>query len=76
VEIKIGIKNIGRELSIEATETTKEITDAVAKAVAEPQGVLVLTDERGRKLLIPGAGIGYLEIGEEHHRRVGFNITE
>jgi hypothetical protein len=76
VEIKIGIQNIGRELTIEAKGTAQEINDSLAKAISDPNGILTLIDDRGRKLLVPAAGIAYLEIGEENHRRVGFNITE
>ena len=34
--------------------------------------VLTLTDNRGRRVMIPGDKIAYLELGEENARRVGF----
>jgi len=34
--------------------------------------VLTLTDERGRKLIVPARTIGYLDLGQEHARPVGF----
>ena len=45
-----------------------------AKAVAD-DGLLSLTDERGRKVLVPASRIAYLEIGQEHVRRVGFGAV-
>ena len=37
--------------------------------------MLVLTDTHGRKVLVPAASIGYVDIGEESARRVGFGST-
>ncbi len=31
-----------------------------------------MTDERGRKVLIPAAKIAYVDLGEENARHVGF----
>ena len=44
---------------------------ALEAAVAD-EAVLTLTDDRGRKVLIPASRIAYLELGQEAARRVGF----
>ena len=36
---------------------------------------LVLTDEKGRKVLIPATQIAYVELGSEHARAVGFGAV-
>jgi hypothetical protein len=71
VEVKIGIQNIGREIVLESTQDA----DAVAKVVGEAltKGTeLRLTDEKGRLVIIPANALGYVEIGAEEARRVGF----
>ncbi len=71
MEIKVGVQHVNREVVVETTETAVVVEKAFAKAL-ETGGLLTLTDERGRKILLPAAQIGYLDIGEENSRRVGF----
>ncbi|MBP1135535.1 hypothetical protein JOE31_001767 [Arthrobacter sp. PvP023] len=71
MEVKIGIQNIGREIVLESAQDA----DAVAKLVEESitkGSELRLTDEKGRVILIPANVLGYVEIGAEEARRVGF----
>ena len=71
MEVKIGIQNIGREIVLESAQDA----DAVAKVVGEAitKGTeLRLTDEKGRLIIIPANVLGYVEIGAEETRRVGF----
>jgi hypothetical protein len=71
VEIKIGIQQVSREVVIESTESAASVETAFTEAL-ENAGVLTLTDEHGRKVLIQASSIGYIDIGEENARRVGF----
>src|SRR5690606_37887473 len=50
VEVKIGVQNVARELSIETDQTMEEVGAAVRKALADPQGMLTLTDNKGREI--------------------------
>ena len=71
MEVKIGIQNVGREITLESAQDA----DAVAKVVAEAisKGTeLRLTDEKGRQIIVPATVLGYVEIGAEEVRRVGF----
>ncbi len=71
MEVTIGVQNLARELVIE----TEQSADAVATAVAEALNgapALQLTDSRGRRVIVPTTTIGYVEIGTEEQRRVGF----
>lgn len=72
MEIKIGIQHAGRELALESDLTTEEIEKAVSAALSGKTGLLVLTDEKGRKVLVPSDRLAYVEIGEPTARRVGF----
>lgn len=71
MEIKVGILNVNREVVIESTATAAEVEKDFAKAVKDG-GLFTLTDERGRKVMIPAAQVGYLDLGQESARHVGF----
>lgn len=70
MEITIGIRQVGRELNLETTLTSDEVTAAVEKALGG--SILDITDARGRRVIVPSEAIGYVEIGAEESRRVGF----
>jgi hypothetical protein len=72
VEIRIGIVNGARELSFESNEKIANIEAAVAAALAGSQPYLKLEDDKGKSYLIPTASIGFVEIGNDQARRVGF----
>lgn len=73
MEIKIGVASAPRELVLEVSMTAEELRTAIDEAVAgKTGGVLDLVDERGRRVLVPGAKIAYVEISEPEVRRVGF----
>ncbi len=71
MEIKVGIVHGAREIIVETEEAAADVESAFGKAV-EDNAVLTLTDDRGRKVLIPASRIAYLELGQEAARRVGF----
>ena len=75
MEVKIGVQHSHRELTLESTQTPAEVADAVAKARADPDGVLTLLDEKGRQVIIPAAKLAYIEIAEATQRRVGFTAS-
>ena len=71
MEIKIGIQHAARELNLESNLSAEDIEAAVAAALKDGT-VLTLTDEKDRKVLVPGDKIAYVELGEPTGRRVGF----
>ncbi|MFZ0160784.1 MAG: DUF3107 domain-containing protein [Kineosporiaceae bacterium] len=71
MEVKIGVRDVAREVVLESELSPEAVAAAVSKAI-EGAGMLSLTDEKGRVLLVPGALIGYVEIGAPESRRVGF----
>ena len=71
MEVKIGVQHAPRELTLESAQTPAEVEQAVTEALAK-DGVLTLTDEKGRKVIIPIAKVAYVEIAESANRPFGF----
>ncbi|MBA3420000.1 MAG: DUF3107 domain-containing protein [Geodermatophilaceae bacterium] len=74
MEVKIGVQHSPRELTVDCSQSPAEVEQAVADAIASDSGVLMLTDEKGRKVIVPAARIAYVEIAEADVRRVGFVV--
>lgn len=72
MEVKIGVQFAPRELVLESGQTPDEVAAAVAEALASGEGTLQLTDEKGRKVIVPVAKLAYVEIAEASARPVGF----
>jgi len=73
VEVTIGLQHIARELSVDVDTSTKDLTTQLELALGEgSNGLFELTDTRGRVIVVPAKSIGYVEIGPEETRRVGF----
>jgi hypothetical protein len=70
VEVKIGVQHVARDLVIETDESAETIEKLVGEAL-ESEGVLSLTDNKGRKVLVPTAKLAFVEIGI-HIGQVGF----
>jgi hypothetical protein len=71
VEIKIGVQDTVREVSLDSNDTSEDVIAAVEAALASG-GMLKLIDERGRTVIVPGAKIAYVEVGANTKGRVGF----
>lgn len=72
MEVKIGVLHTPRELVLESNQTHAEVEALVAEAVGATTGVLSLTDERGRRVIVPANLVAYVEIAQADSRRVGF----
>jgi len=71
VEVKIGIQNAARELTIDVEETPDAVEKLVTDAVSG-DGVLNLKDAKGRHLIVPVAKLAYVEIGHGTAGQDGF----
>ena len=71
MDITIGVQNLARELVVESDQTSEEVAGLVSAAL-DGKPFLELRDSRGRRVLVPTSSIGYVEIGSEETRRVGF----
>jgi hypothetical protein len=72
VEVKIGVQFAPRELVLEVGLSPAEVEQSVSEALASDSGVLSLTDDKGRKVIVPVAKLAYVEIAEAQSRPVGF----
>ncbi|MEU6643684.1 DUF3107 domain-containing protein [Saccharomonospora sp. NPDC046836] len=74
MEVKIGIKDTPRELVVSSGQSAEEVEKLVAEALATADGLFRLTDEKGRKYLVPADRIAYVEIAPSDVRKVGFAV--
>lgn len=74
MEVKIGVADSPRELTVATADSPDEVESMVAEAMRNAQGMLTLTDEKGRRYMVPTARVAYVEIGPSDSRRVGFSV--
>lgn len=74
MEVKVGIQHVQREVALETKSTAAAVEEALGEALKDG-GVFTLTDDKGRKVLIPAAQIAYVDLGTEHARPVGFGAV-
>ena len=72
MEIKIGVQNVAREITVQTTASAAEVEKALQAALSTPNGVFRLAGESGTTILIPASAVAYLDLGQEHARQVGF----
>ena len=75
MDVRIGVTQAPRELTIELDEDTDrdELKARVEAALAGASDVLWVTDKRGKDVAIPSAKIAYVELGSaDSDRRIGF----
>ncbi len=71
VEVKIGVQNVARELSVDTDQSADEVQAALAAAVKDG-GVFTLSDTKGRSVVVAADKVAYLSIEAETGRKVGF----
>ena len=71
MEIKIGVQDTAREVSLDSNDTSEQVIAAVQEALSSG-GVLTLVDDRGRTVMVPAAKLAYVEVGASTKGRVGF----
>lgn len=74
MEVKIGIKDAPRELVVSSADTPDEVEKQVAEALNTEDGLFRMSDDKGRKFLVPADRIAYVEIAPSDARKVGFNV--
>ena len=75
MEVRIGIVQSIKELEVElGDDTDREVVIAeIEESLSKSEGVLWLTDRRGRRVAVPVAKVAYVEVGAPvSDRRVGF----
>jgi hypothetical protein len=72
MEVKIGVIHANRELVVDTDLDAAGVEDQVRAALAE-DGVLSLTDVKGRRVVVPGQKIAYVEVSVSTVGKVGFH---
>ncbi|GAB2463386.1 hypothetical protein HD599_000796 [Conyzicola lurida] len=72
MDIRIGITNSPREINFESSQTASEVETIIATALESESKFIKLVDSKGKLYIVPVANLGYVEVGSESTRRVGF----
>ncbi|MFT4127705.1 MAG: DUF3107 domain-containing protein [Gordonia sp. (in: high G+C Gram-positive bacteria)] len=72
VEVKIGITDSPRELSIASPLSSEQALATIEGALGGDEKLLTLEDDRGSRFLVPVTRIAYIEVSASENRRVGF----
>ena len=75
MDVRIGITHTPKELEVEMPEDTNrdEVVANIEKMLQTGDGVLWLTDRKGRRVGVPVVKVAYVEVGApSSDRRVGF----
>ena len=71
MEIRINVQDATREIVLESNQTPEDVAKLINKAV-ESGEILSLVDDKGRRIIVPGGKIAFVEIGAHSVGRVGF----
>ena len=71
MEVKIGVQHAQRELVLDTDSTPEDIEARLAEALSG-NGVLRLTDVKGRTVVVPADKVAYVELGSPTSGAVGF----
>jgi hypothetical protein len=75
VDVRIGITQNPKELEVEMADDTDrdKVVAEIEKLLKQGDGVLWLTDKKGRRVGVPVVKVAYVEVGAPtSDRRVGF----
>jgi hypothetical protein len=73
MEVRIGVIHTPKELALELDASLDEVKKSIEKALSDDDGVLWLTDSRGRIVGVPAERVAYVEIESDGEtKRVGF----
>ena len=71
MEVKIGVQNAARELSVETSEDPDQVLGQLRQAISD-DAVFNLTDDKGRTVAVPADKVAYLYFTADTGRKVGF----
>ena len=71
MEVKIGIVDVARELALKVDVPADELVESLGRALKDG-GLFELTDDKGRRVVVPASRVAYLDLGTADERPVGF----
>jgi hypothetical protein len=75
MEVRIGVKGAPRELVLDSNQSADDIQKSVDTALKDDAPTVVLTDDKGRRVIVATNKLAYVEIAESEGRRVGFGAV-
>lgn len=72
VDIRIGIANSPREITLESNDSPTDVEKVVAEALDGSKTYFTLKDSKGKVYIVPTSGLAYVEVGSVERGRVGF----
>jgi hypothetical protein len=73
MDVRIGVLHSPKELTLELDGKPDDVSKAFDEALKKDDGVLWLTDKKGRRVGVPAERVAYVEIETESGaKRVGF----
>lgn len=71
MDIELGIQNVARPVNFSTDAGADEVSQIIEQAVAN-ESTINLTDDKGRRIVVPARALGYALIGSETKHAVGF----
>lgn len=72
MEIRIGVRDVAREVVFESDDAPEQVRSQIADALSSGSHLIELQDDKGGTVLVPTAALGYIELGSPEKGRVGF----
>lgn len=72
IEVKIGISDTSRELTVNSPLSSEEAQKTIEGALSGKESVLSLVDDKGARFIVPITKVAYIEVGSSENRKVGF----
>ena len=71
MDIELGIQNVARTVTFSTAQSAAAVSHVIAEAV-ENGKTINLTDDKGRRLVVPAGSLGYAILGSETKHAGGF----
>lgn len=75
MDIELGIQNVARPVNFSTEDSADKVSAVIAQAV-ETGASIDLTDDKGRRIIVPAGTLGYAIIGSETKHAVGFGALD
>ena len=74
MDIRIGVTDNPREINLQLADDVERsaLKAQIDTALSGGEGVLWLTDDKGKEVAIPAARLAYVELGPEGSNPIGF----
>ncbi len=71
MNIELGIQHVSRTVTFSTEHSAEQVNATITEAL-EANKPIVLTDDKGRQIVVPAGALGYAIIGSETKHAVGF----